>query len=387
MVGRHHRWHSAPEIVCQEGPDIISLHVLDARRQTLTPWLPSNVVFDTAAPFLLLPGNNCTNCGQQHNHFAPSRSDTFLRRPGYDVETFFGAAGGGTVPYVEPQGANCTVVTDTVRLAGRSAPGQEFLLCHSYSTGLRVQHADGIFGLGTLPSGTWPGGDETDFKTAYWQLVDNGQLCRPEFAFSFVGGARNDKKRSGVLTLGGTDPSLYRPRTLQTIPLDWPLSESGNRWVVGVRAARVGRDLADSTSDGVALVDTGAAVVVTPDAETARELYGRMSHLIRPLDDGLGAWGAPCAVLDRAARDVSFRLGSVEGRAVEVVLKREYINVGEYPGKPGICQGVFLSPEMPAREPIRGRPAWILGNPLLRSYYTVWNAAERTLGFAAPAQG
>jgi hypothetical protein len=68
-----------------------------------------------------------------------------------------------------------------------------------------------------------------------------------------------------------------------------------------------------------------------------------------------------------------------------VVVKKKYINVGEFPGKPGICQGVFTDPGRVAREPINGRPAWIFGTPWLRSYYTVWNAVDRTLGFATPS--
>lgn len=140
--------------------------------------------------------------------------------------------------------------------------------------------------------------------------------------------------------------------------------------------------LANST-DAVTLVDTGGATIITPDRETTAELYGRMSSEIRPLDER-GAWGAPCGVLDRAARDVTFVLGSAE-RKVEAVVKREYVNVGEYPGMPGICRGVYTDPERVAREPIHGRPAWIVGTPLLRSYYTVWNGVERTLGFATPS--
>ncbi|KAL2151410.1 hypothetical protein VTH82DRAFT_6508 [Thermothelomyces myriococcoides] len=135
-----------------------------------------------------------------------------------------------------------------------------------------------------------------------------------------------------------------------------------------------------NSTDAVTLVDTGGATIVTPDRETSRELYGRMSNEIRPLDDR-GAWGAPCAVLDRAARDVVFRVGSAN-RHVEAAVRKEFVNVGEFPGRPGICQGVFTDPERVAREPIHGRPAWILGTPWLRSYYTVWNGADRTIGFA-----
>lgn len=333
---------------------------------------------------MLIAHKNCTTCGN-HTLYDPSKSSTFSPLPGYRAEVTFGSQGGGTTSSPEVQGANCTVVTDTVRMAGRGV-ASEFMVCDNYSSGLREQPPDGIFGLGSTTYGQWEESPNSTYKPIYWHLVETGQLPGPEFSFSFIPDRRRGRRlaaRAGVLTLGGTDRSQYLPSTLKTIPLNWPLSESRWRWVVDVRGARVaGHTLANST-DAVALVDTGGATVITPDADTTRELYGRMSDRIVPLDDR-GAWGAPCAVLDRAARDVAFTVGSAERHAV-VVVRKEFVNVGEFAGKPGFCQGVFTDPERVAREPINGRPAWIFGTPWLRSYYTVWNGVERTLGFATPS--
>jgi hypothetical protein len=165
--------------------------------------------------------------------------------------------------------------------------------------------------------------------------------------------------------------------------LDRPLSESRWQWIVDVKGGHIGDFTLTNSTDAVTLVDTGTAHMVTPDRETTQELYSRMSDQIIPLDE-YGSWGAPCDVLDSAARDVTFTIGSAEQQA-DVVVKKKYINVGEFPGKPGSCQGVFTDPGRVAREPINGRPAWIFGTPWLRSYYTVWNAVDRTLGFATPS--
>jgi hypothetical protein len=309
----------------------------------------------------------------------------------------FGSAGGGTVASPEPQGANCTIVSDTVGMGTARGAHSQFLACDVYSSLLTAEPPDGLFGMPSTPNITVPINPATNFtlKTIFWHLVDSGQLPRPEFSFSLI----PDGCRAGVLTLGGTDPSLYVPGTLRKIPLDWPLSESRNWFVIDVRGARVvdggGRGgpaaggvaappLANTT-DGVALVDTGSANMVTPDRDTTRALYGRMSDQIVPIDE-MGSWGAPCALLDRVARDVVFTVGTAD-RHVDVVLRKQYINVGEYPGKPGICQAVFADPPRPAREPLHGRPAWVFGSAWIRSYYTVWNAADRTLGFATPSRG
>jgi hypothetical protein len=352
---------------------------------------------------MLIGYKNCTTCGT-HALYDDAKSSTSSPFPGYRSEVLFGASGGGTVASDEPQGANCTVVSDTVRMAGRDAPRAEFLVCDNFSSGLRTQDPDGIFGIGSVGDAFWDyfRQNETSYKSIYWILVDSGQIPSAEFGFSFIsdgqgcsgknhkrgkGKAKGKEKgqvgRAGVLTLGGTDPSQYIPGTLRKIPLDWPLSESGKRWVVDVLGARVGSYLLTNSTDAVTLVDTGSATITTPDRNTTQELYARMSPSIIPLDD-FGSWGAPCAELDRAARDVVFTVGSADQK-VDVVVKKEYVNVGPFPGKPGYCQGVYVDPERVAREPIHGRPAWIHGTPWLRSYYTVWNAQDRTLGFATPA--
>ncbi|KXX77756.1 Gastricsin [Madurella mycetomatis] len=276
-------------------------------------------------------------------------------------------------------GANCTAVTDTVHIADRNVSQQQFLLCDVYSRPLAEQLADGIFGLSSIRNFTF--GSWSNFETAYGNLVHSGGLRHPEFGFSYV----ETWTRAGRLTLGGTDRSLYVPATLKTVPLDWPLSEGRASWVVGVHAARIGGVLLANSSNSVALMDTGAAVVITPDVEMTRDLYALMSDQIQP--NGDRTWGAPCDVMDNVVRDVTFTLGGdAAGQQVEVLVDKRFINAGEYPGKSGICQGVFLDPVLPARESLHGRRAWIIGSPLLRSYYTVWNGPARTLGFARPSR-
>ncbi|KAH6615547.1 aspartic peptidase domain-containing protein, partial [Chaetomium sp. MPI-SDFR-AT-0129] len=360
-----------------------------------TPPQKFKLIFDTSASIMLVAQNNCTTCGN-HTLFEPSKSSTFSPQPNRTLLITFGQ-GAGTVSSPEVQGANCTVVTDTLRMAGLAPggdnPTSEFAICSTYSSGLRDQPPDGLFGLSSTPTSFW-NETEGEFTPIYWGLVKTGQIPGPEFSFSFV----PSKKPSGVLTLGGTDRSLYLPNTLRKIPLNWELSSSRWRWVVDVLGARVSTTNPPTTSppdgasspnwspplngslDAVTLVDTGGASITTPDRETTAAIYALMSPAIQPLDN-FGSWGAPCALLERVARDVLFTVGNATHK-VDAVVRREYVNVGEYPGKPGVCQGVFTDPGRVAREPVRGRPAWIFGTPWLRSYYTVWNGVERTMGFA-----
>jgi hypothetical protein len=331
---------------------------------------------------MLIAHKNCTTCGNQPL-YDPSKSSTSSPLPGYKIEATFNSGGGGTRGGNETQGGNCTALTDVVRMGGRGVTA-DFLACDTYSSGLREQDPDGLFGMPSTSYANWMFFDNSTRHTpVYWHLVQSGQLPSAEFGISLVADRKGPNGRAGVITLGGTDRSQYIPGTLKKIPLNWPLSESRWRWVVDVRGARVeGFSLTNST-DAVTLVDTGFPTIVTPDRNTTAELYGRLSPQFRPLDE-FGSWGAPCAVVDRAARDVTFTVGSAEQKT-DVVVKKKYFNVGPYPGMPGICQGVYADPARVAREPINGRPAWIFGSPWLRSYYTVWNGVDRTLGFATPA--
>ena len=172
---------------------------------------------------MLIAHKNCTTCGS-HPLYEPSASTTFSAQPGSKLEVTFGSQGGGTTSTPEVQGANCTVVTDTVRMAGRGDDVySEFLICDNYSSGLREQDPDGIFGIGLTPEGNWDEtqGNATAFKPVFWNLVASGQIPGPEFSFSFISDRGSPRGgRAGVLTLGGTDRSLYIPSTLKTIPLN-----------------------------------------------------------------------------------------------------------------------------------------------------------------------
>ncbi|KAK4458985.1 aspartic peptidase domain-containing protein, partial [Cladorrhinum samala] len=339
----------------------------------------SNVILDTGSPIpLLLPLSTCPTCNRgqleqrPHNLFDPSLSSTFTStNPAIPVQLSFGSAGGGTVPYSTPQGANCTVVRDTLTVGAHKIKNQQFLLCDEYSEGLRDQFADGILGLSSVASGAWPDGNQTEYGA-----VLAGLAGVKEFSVDFeegrivFGGGSNRGDREGV----------------KNVKLEEELSKSRGGWVVETRWEGGDNDHdhdgggEEAQEAAVALLDTGSAVMVTPDFDTARRLYGSMSRDIRPIDS-LGSWGVECEVWEKMGRDVKFVVGGSRGEKVEVVVKKEFLNVGEYPGQPGICQGLFLHPLTQAREPLRGRPAWIFGNALLRGYVTVWNWEEMSVGF------
>ncbi|KAK3939975.1 aspartic peptidase domain-containing protein [Diplogelasinospora grovesii] len=318
-----------------------------------------NVMFDTGSTGVLLPRSNCATCG-------PSKSATFSQQPATPMNIQFGT-GGDTIPLSAPQGANCTVVTDAVSIAGLTSPKQEFKLCDVYAATLASQPADGILGLGSSNPSNWD--NINTFQPLLFGLFNNSQIPNPIFSLSYVPGQKNGSE----LTLGGTNPSRYDRGGLATmvVRLDGPLSEATQSWVVDVSAVYIGgqplRNSSNSNqplSPSVALLDSDTAYILMPDLQTTRDLYAQ------PIDN-LGSWGASCKTLDSAARDVTISLGNEGGQMVNVTVPEKFFNLGEYPGKRGVCQAVFLNPPNPAREPFQRRSAWVLGSPLLKNYYTI----------------
>lgn len=262
--------------------------------------------------------------------------------------------------------------------------------------------------MGSSVRSSWDGTEETSFATLYWRLVGGGEsgsgrlpLPGAEFGLDLRPGVVS----GGWITLRGMDKKGFRGG-VRTAQLDGPLMRVTQSWVVEVQGVRVGRGKSrgrglrtapakgngtssvgsSSTREwsgiprGVALLDTGTAYIMVPDVDTARALYGEISSEIQPIEER-GSWGAACETLDRVARDVVISVGKA-GRTVDVKVARDFFNLGEYPGKSGVCQALFLNPLQPAREPLQGRPAWVLGSPFVKGYYTVWNGRALTIGFA-----
>ncbi len=254
------------------------------------------------------------------------------------------------------------------------------MLCDSYGPALASQPMDGIIGIGLADSVV----NET--RSLYWNLYSSSQLPSPEFGLYLVPGSRHDAE----LTLGGTDPSKYEG-SIATIPLNQVLSKQSEQWVMDIPGIYINGIPVPDSSNGsqprrpaAAIMDSGTSFMMVPDINYTRDLYAQISSHIQPVDDA-GTWGAPCSEVDAAAKDITITLGR-DGRFLNVTLPKATFNLGEYPGKPGICQAVFVSSLYPSTAP-DGTPGWIFGSPLFKYYYTAWNGIDLTMGFAAPKGG
>lgn len=225
----------------------------------------------------------------------------------------------------------------------------------------------------------------------YWNVVDSGELDSGVYSFYIPGGDIT----GGEVTLGGIDETKYEgdikytklsvySELFSSYVLEWTAMYS-NGALVSNGTTR--RGAATTMPSGLAILDTGTAFMQTPDYQTAANIYAQISSNITLIDPA-GAWGAPCDELEAVAPDLTFTLGS-SATAVNVTIPKADFNLGEYPGLSGICQALFNNPS----DGIGGswffgqKAEWLVGSPLLKQYYTVWDSDNSQIGWGQLADG
>ncbi|KAL3475781.1 aspartic peptidase domain-containing protein [Aspergillus californicus] len=353
-------------------------------------------MYDTGSTDLILPQKNCKTCGN-HTEFNPDKSTSFSPLPGLSITPEFNTAA-TTLPISGLATANCTVVTDTVALHGLISPDQIFAICNAFPQDFDNAPMDGILGMGIAPQ-------SNSTLPAFWSWYYTGQIPEPVFSFYMAPGSLH----GGELTLGGVDESKYTG-DITYVDLNADLSVLSEAFVMDLQTlyindkevlsssynsstatsdrntgrtagARAGSRAGQPFPRGLAALDTGTAFLQTPDNNSAIDIYAQISPLITQIDPA-GAWGAPCEILDAIAPEIKFAIGSGSG-SFNMTLPPTFFNLGEYPGSPGICQAPFNSPVVTIDDPEgEGRPVWILGSPVLKAYYTVWDGLGLRVGFA-----
>jgi hypothetical protein len=351
-------------------------------------------MYDTGSTGLVLPDRGCTTCGND-NLFDPARSTSFSTLPDAGVYTLLDySTAASSVPVVAGNdSANCTYVTDAITLHGLKSPEQTFALCNLYPSSFENVPVDGILGLGISPQAS----ADNSTTPSFWSWYNSGLLPEPVFSFDLIPGS----EMGAELTLGGIDHSKYTGE-IAYINLDQNTTSESQLYIVDLttlfvddKEVLVTGNYSSSNSSGsgcqapapsepgVAALDTGTAFLQAPDKQTVAEIYAQIAPEITEIDPN-GAWGAPCAVLDAVAPELlTFSINNGTGSYFNLTLTRNFFNLGEYPGQPGICQAVFNHPIIPIADPLgEGRPVWILGSPLLKEYYTVWDGLNLNVGFA-----
>ncbi|KAH8657972.1 aspartic peptidase domain-containing protein [Xylariales sp. PMI_506] len=339
-----------------------------------TPPQYLTLLWDSGSPAVLIPESNCTTCGT-HTLFDPSKSSTYepLYEP-FDIEF---ATGADSIPFTVPEGASGWFITDTVAIGDFVVENQVILLADVYAAALDDMPIDGILGIGIPP----------DDLSWYWNLYNSGQLDSPKFSFYIPAGEENGAE----ITLGGIDDTKYTGE-IEYLAVDADASNSQGGFVYDTPSIFLnGQPFTNTSTSGqgfstvYSYLDTGTAFIEIADFATTQNIYAQISPEITQIDPA-GAWGAPCDKLNAVAPDITFTLTSGDSGTgqLNVTLPKEYFNLGEYPGQPGICQAVFNNPLPDVSIPTDGPQLWVIGSPLIKAYYTVWDGIDLEVGWAKP---
>ncbi|KAH7243728.1 aspartic peptidase domain-containing protein [Fusarium redolens] len=340
-----------------------------------TPPQEFNLLIDTGSTDLVIPKKGCSTC-DDHASFDPQKSETYSDKPGYKFVASYDTSGDAQ-PYAKPLSTEGKIITDTVTIGGLSAENQTFFLGGDFPKELGKDpmgpNIDGIFGIGPPGSSVFSALNKT-FTPTFWNLVKSEQL---DPVFSLFLNTGNDS--IGEMTLGGVDSSKYEGE-LTKVPFNETVVALGGSWYIDNPAYYVNKAITPSLENATSLqsvahLDTGTAYIMAPDHQTAKDMYAAISPEIILLDK-LGVWGGPCDVVKKLEPELTFTVGS-GNRLVNLTMPKDAFNLGEHPSHPGQCQTVILH----APKPISDLAAvWILGSPVLKGYYTVWDGKNLELG-------
>lgn len=297
------------------------------------------VIYDTGSSNLWIPEVGCVHCGYKwihggKNKYDSKSSDSFVE----DGSEFSIQYGSGAVSGV--------FAKDTVVLADDiSVDNQKFATIHDAAgmgLGYTFAYFDGILGLGFDSISV--GGAETVFHNA----IDQGKVEKPMFAFYLGDNA------DGELTFGGYDDDKFEGDELTWVPLS-----DATYWRIDMDAVKIGEF---SIGESDAIVDSGTSLIIGP----------KMDILAIALEIGAkptmtGQYTIDCEKV-AGIPDMTW---TIAGKEYTVAGKKLVIQSA------GMCIFAMMGMDFPAPG-----PQWILGDVFMREYYTVFDYAEKRVGFA-----
>merc|ERR1711871_1810570 len=291
-----------------------------------------NVIFDTGSANLWVPNHKVGLVGLLKHKYDSSKSSSYVAN-GTEFKIQYGS---GPVSGIWSE--------DTIAIGGLQAKNQAFAEVEN-AGGLGLAYGigkfDGILGLG------WDRISVDGVKTPFHNLVDQGQLAEPVFAFYLGDNA------PGSLIIGGTDKSHYTG-DFTYVPL-----KSEDYWRIALDDVKVGGASVSDTK--TAIVDSGTSLLAGPkdDVAAIAKKIGATSVLNKE-------YTIDCS---KGGPDISFTLG---GKDYTFAFADYTINSGS------TCLFAMMGIDVPAPN----GPLWILGDVFMRKYYTVFDWGNKRLGFA-----
>lgn len=352
----HHRalraeWHPKPiDLAAQAAdPQPIALKNLQDSEYygpvTIgTPPQEFTAIYDTGSSDLWMPGMGCTNYTQSpgcknHNKYNHNVSSTYQK----DGRGLFLPYGSGIVFGF--------MSNDTVNFGGLTVPGAVFGEVTVEPGAVWAQSPfDGLFGL-AFPLISIPIGVPPPFDLA----MKDKMLAKNEFAFFL---SSHDGDSTSELVLGGYDEKRMTGN-LTWVPFN-ALQGLLGYWAITGDAIKVGGTALPSSvcKSCILVVDTGTSILTGPPGT------------IDPLLAKIGNVSADCS--NRA--QLPTLTFTISGKDFDLSPDFYVLDVPDDSGKMTCQLGI---------EALNvGFPLWILGDPFLRAYYTVFSRDTNMVGFA-----
>lgn len=294
------------------------------------------VIYDTGSSNFWVPSAKCTNCKADGVKYDSTKSTSYKA----NGQTFFMAYGSGMCKGV--------LSDDTMQMGSAEIASFSFGEVTSEAASFLGKKFDGILGMGRQGSAIG------QVQMPMDMLMKQGKIKENKFCMYLT----SDGQDGSTLTLGGADSSFYTGDFSYAPLMDFD-------WSVKASDVKVAGSSVASCSGKYAcqmIIDTGTDVVTGPPKD------------VQPMLDKIGNVTADCSntkslpTLTFSMNGKDFDLGP------DFYVKRHKDNSGKVTCSLGV-QAMDV-----------GGPIWILGDPFLRKYYTMWDEDNKQVGFALAKQ-
>jgi len=300
------------------------------------------VIYDTGSSNLWVPGSKCNNCKKGTARYDGSKSSKFTKN-GQPFKMQYGTGS-----------CNGVLDQDDISLGGQTITGFTFGEVTEEAADVFGQAPfDGILGMGPAKAAV----DKVPMPMD--MLVSQGKIQHNVFAYYLASGG----KTGSTLTLGGTDDSLCAGGKCDFVYT--PLAKAAALlpyWMISASDIKIGGESTKACTWLIGcemVVDTGTSLLAGPP--------NAVNKLIAPI----GNVSSDCSNVNKLPT-ITFSFG---GHDFDLEPEFYVIRVHDPSSGKDQCQ-------LGIQGVNAGVPIWILGDPFLRKYYTVWDKDQQRVGFA-----
>jgi cathepsin D len=323
-----------------------------------TPPQPFTVILDTGSSDLWLASTGCTTCDPATPLFNPTGSSSF--------QTTAGPSGQVDIQYGSGEVLG-QLSSDSVTMGGFNIAQQTFLAVDQTSSGLLDGPVSGIMGLGfqTIASTR---------AVPFWQaLVNANKFAQPLFSFYLTrfsnDTAATDLEPGGVLTLGGTNSSLF---TGDIEFINMPAGATPSFWLLSLTGLTVnGKSVSVTSSTSLSAIDTGTTLIGGP-TDDVNKFWAAVPGAQALTGNNAGYFSVPCTTV----LDVTMSFG---GKSWPISSDDMLMQTNT----PGVCVGAIFDLSLGSNAGGgQGNPNWVVGDTFLKNVYSVYRATPPSVGFA-----